>query len=594
MQPALALWSYLSTRRKIQTAVLLGFMGCSSLFEMLSIGAVIPFLGVLTDPSKVFEIEVLKPYLLFLKISSPNELILPICIIFGSSILISNATRLISFWLSTRLSYGISLDLGLNIFRKILYQPYDFHINKNSSSLAGILNQSTETIACEILPILNLINGILMLFFILVALLAISTPATLITFGGLFVIYILVAKFTREALLLHGRVISNQITNVSKIVHEGLVGIRDIQMDGRHEFFCNLYGKSESRLRFALGSNRMIANFPHYGIESLGYILIIGLAYFLSTSQAEGGILGSLPILGALALGAQRLMPVMQQIYSSTTTIRGNRASLEQILNLLKMQIPAKEIPHLKIILPFNNQISMKSLHYRYQDSTTFVLNDINLTINKGEVLGLMGKTGSGKTTLINIIMGLLSPTSGAVSVDGTLISVSTIEAWQRNIAHVPQDVFLLDGTLEENIAFGIPLESIDKDKILKCIELAQLKDDYQNWPHKLKTKLGERGLKLSGGQRQRIALARAIYKGASVLVFDEATSALDVETEKKVIAAINLLSKDSELNLTIIMIAHRLATLRGCSRIFEIDGGRISRIGGYDSLVASIGSKEN
>jgi ATP-binding cassette subfamily B protein len=297
-------------------------------------------------------------------------------------------------------------------------------------------------------------------------------------------------------------------------------------------------------------------------------VLIALLAYVLS--QQADGIAKALPILAALAVGLQRLLPALQQAYQAWSTIHGAQASLQDALELLDQPLPdyAEEPPATP--LPFQHQISLKQLSFRYGPQTPWVLKNIDLVITKGSCVGIIGTTGSGKSTLLDIIMGLLPPTEGSINIDGQPISMRNLRAWRTHIAHVPQTVFLADGSINENIAFGVPKDQIEFQRVRQAARQAQIADIIEAWPLQYQTVVGERGVQLSGGQRQRIGIARALYKRANVIIFDEATSALDNETEEAVLQAIELLSKD----LTILIIAHRLTTVRKCTQIIKLDRG--------------------
>ncbi len=309
-------------------------------------------------------------------------------------------------------------------------------------------------------------------------------------------------------------------------------------------------------------------------------ILISMLAYTLA--KQVDGVAKAIPILGAFALGAQRLLPVLQQAYAAWSGIRGGQASLQDTLDLLDQPLPDHANQPSATALTFMHSISLKQISFRYNQQTPFVLNNLNLTIGKGSRIGFIGTTGSGKSTLLDIVMGLLYPSDGSLEVDGTSVTPSNNRAWQVHIAHVPQTVFLSDASIEENIAFGVPKDRIDLCRVRQAAEQAQLAGSIETWPEKYQTFVGERGIRLSGGQRQRIGIARALYKQADVIIFDEATSALDNETEQAVMQAIENLSQD----LTLLIIAHRVTTLKGCTQIVELSDGGIKRIGSYQDII--------
>jgi len=363
-----------------------------------------------------------------------------------------------------------------------------------------------------------------------------------------------------------------------KTLQEGLGGIRDVLIDGTQQFFCQQYRSADLPLRRASGNNAFIGQSPRYIMESIGIILISGIAYTMQ--MQEGEIKSTIPILGALALGAQRLLPVLQQAYSSYTLIKGSESSFNDILDLLNQPLPNHAIQAQLTPISFSKEISLKNLSFRYAPNTPWVLKDINLTITKGSRIGFMGVTGSGKSTLLDIIMSLLTPTKGGVIIDSQPINVENHITWQSHIAHVPQTIYLSDGTIKENIAFGIPKEEINYDRIKEVARQAKIDQLIKGWPDGYDTVVGERGVRLSGGQRQRIGIARALYKRADVLIFDEATSALDSKTEQSVMKAIEGLEKE----LTILIIAHRLTTLKGCDQIVEITQGGIN-VGKYEEI---------
>ncbi len=298
--------------------------------------------------------------------------------------------------------------------------------------------------------------------------------------------------------------------------------------------------------------------------------------FVLALSYRPGGMNDALPVLGMLALGAQRLLPLMQQLYGNWSVVTGNKAAMLDVLDLLDQKLPTSANQPSPLPLLFSEAIIFDNIRFQYEINGPWVLNGIDLVIPKGSRAGFIGSTGSGKSTALDLLMGLLEPTEGRIQVDGQTISHEHQRAWQRSIASVPQNIFLTDSTITENIAFGIPVDQIDIERVLQAAEQARIAEFIENCPKGYNTIVGERGVRLSGGQRQRIGIARALYKKASVLIFDEATSALDSETEDAVMQAIEGLSK----NLTILIIAHRISTLKNCDFIIKLDNGKITMQG--------------
>jgi ABC-type multidrug transport system fused ATPase/permease subunit len=575
------LWRHISSRRRGQFGLLLSLMILASFAEILSIGAVLPFLAVLTDPVMLFEHPNIQPIIQIIGLRKPEELLLPLSLAFGAAALIAGVMRLLLLWVSTRLSFATGADLGISIYERTLYQPYSVHCVRNSSEvISGISGKANGIIYGIIFPVLMLISAGVMLIAILVALLSVQPVIAISAFGGFGLIYIVIIRLTRNILATDSQCVARESVQVIKCLQEGLGGIRDVLIDGNQATYCQIYRNADSPLRRAQGSAVFISSSPRYGMEALGMILIAALAYTLA--QQSEGIGKAIPILGALALGAQRLLPVLQQAYSSWTSILSGQAGLQDTLELLDQPLPGHIKQSVVRLLPFSQNIKLKSLGFRYSQQTPEVLRQINLSIVKGSRVGFIGATGSGKSTLLDIVMGLLQPTEGFLEVDGRIITPDCSGAWQAHIAHVPQAIFLADTTVEENIAFGVPKEYIDHERVRKAAHQAQIAESIEALPSKYQTLVGERGIRLSGGQRQRIGIARALYKKADVIIFDEATSALDNDTEQAVMQAIEGLSQD----LTLLIIAHRLTTLKNCTQIVELGDGRIKRVGSFHDVV--------
>lgn len=574
------LWRHISPRRRGQFALLLVLMLLTSLAEILTIGAVFPFLGALTEPEQIFEMQIAQPILQSLKLTEPAQLLLPLTIVFCAAALIAGAMRLILLWASTRLSFATGSDLSINIYRRTLYQSYAVHCARNSSEIIdGISGKANGVIFNIIVPTLTLISSSIMLVAILITLLMLQPTITLAAFGGFGIIYIVIIRLTRNQLTNNSKCVARESSQVIKSLQEGLGGIRDVLIDGSQETYCEIYRNADSGLRRAQGDNLFIGASPRYGMEALGMLLIALLAY--SLAQQVDNIAKAIPILGALALCAQRLLPVLQQAYGSWSQIKSGQASLKDALELLDQPLP--DYAYRPITqLPFNQNIVLREIKFRYGEQSPYVLNQLNLTITKGSRVGFIGLTGSGKSTLLDIVMGLLQPTTGQIEIDGCAITTANHRAWQSRIAHVPQAIFLADSTIEENIAFGIPKDKINHSRVRRAAEQAQIAETIESWPRQYQTFVGERGIRLSGGQRQRIGIARALYKQADVIIFDEATSALDSKTEEAVMNAIDSLSKD----LTLLIIAHRLTTLKNCTQIIELCGGDIKCSYSYQDIL--------
>jgi len=575
------LWHHISLRQRRQFGLLLVLIVLTSFAEIFSIGAVLPFLGVLTAPDRVFEHPVAQPFIQTLGLTSADQLLLPLTVIFGLAALLAGAMRLLLLWSSTRLSFATGANLSISIYRRTLYQPYAVHIARNSSEIINGISTKTSGVIQIIMMFLSLLSSSVMLTTILIALLSVDPVIALTAFGGFGLIYAFIIKITRHRLLTNSQRIARESTQVIKSMQEGLGGIRDVLIDGSQAAYCEIYRNADLPLRQAQGGSTIISGSPRYGMEALGMLLIAVLAYTLA--QQSDGMAKTIPVLGALALGAQRLLPVLQQAYGAWSNILSGQASLQDALELLDQPLPDHADQPAAEPMPFHQQISLNQLSFRYSPQTPWVLSNLNLTIAKGSRIGFIGTTGSGKSTLLDIVMGLLQPTEGTFEIDGRPITTGNHRAWQAHIAHVPQAIFLADSTIEENIAFGVPRHQIDSERVKQAARQAQIADIIETWPKQYQTLVGERGIRLSGGQRQRIGIARALYKQADVIIFDEATSALDNETEQAVMQAIEGLSED----LTILIIAHRLTTLKKCTQIVELGDGGIKRTGNYLEIAA-------
>lgn len=575
------LWHHLTKRRQHQLILLLGIMMIGALAEVISLGAVLPFLGILIAPENVFQRPIIASAAHAFGISSASELVLPITFVFITAALAAGGIRLLVLWASTRLSFAIGVDLSINMYRRTLYQPYKVHVNRNSSEvISGITNKTSTVVIGVLLPSLIFISSTFVLISIILALIAIDPFVAIFAAIGFSAIYGMISWFSRNQLQRNSQRIATEQTQLFKTLQEGLGGIRDVLLDGSQPLYCDVYHHADKSLREAQSSNTFISASPRFAMEALGMTLIALLAYAMSIQP--GGIGAALPVLGALALGAQRLIPALQQGYVSWSTIAGNNVSLVDTLKLLDQPLPQEATQPPPDPLPFRNSIRLDAVHFRYSSNGPWVLNGLNLLISKGEHIGFVGTTGSGKSTTIDLLMGLLEPTEGKLLIDNQPITGTRLRAWQRNIAHVPQSVYLADATLAENIAFGIPQASIDMARVREAAKQAQILDFIENGAEGYQTLVGERGVRLSGGQRQRIGIARALYKRATVLVFDEATSALDTVTEQAVMDAIENLNRE----LTILIIAHRLTTVQHCDRIIELNHGQLVSEGPYEKLL--------
>ena len=575
------LWQHISNRRRKQFYCLFILIVFSSFIEIVSIGSALPFLGALTMPERVFDAAVAQPFIKAAGLSSPQQILLPLTIFFCLAALLAGAVRLLLLWASTRLSFAAGSDLSIGIYQRTLYQPYSVHVSRNSSEvISGISVKANGVIYSTIMPVLTLLSSGVMLISILSALLYLDPGIAIFAFIGFGLIYALITWLTRTQKIKNSQHIARESIQVIKSLQEGLGGIRDVLIDGSQEVYCQVYRKSDLQLRKAQGNNQFLAQSPRYGMEALGMVLIASLAYTLT--QTSDGIAKIIPVLGVLALGAQRLLPVMQQAYASWSTIQGGQASFQDALDLLDQPLP-NQIDDISFeSTKFENQISLNQLSFRYSKTSPWILKELDLKIAKGSRVGFIGITGSGKSTLLDVIMGLLSPSNGYLEVDGERITLKNQRNWHSHIAHVPQAIFLSDGTIEENIAFGVPKELIDHQRVMQSARQAKIAQSVESWSNGYQTLVGERGIRLSGGQRQRIGIARALYKQADVIILDEATSALDNETEEAVMDAIDNLSAD----LTILIIAHRITTLRNCSQIVKLNHGRIESICSYSDLL--------
>jgi ATP-binding cassette, subfamily B, bacterial PglK len=574
------IWIHLSQQRRRQLAAVMSLVLINSVTEVFTLGAILPFLTVVVAPAQIFKYSLITKIAALFGWTSGHQLVLPLTVIFAIASLLAGFTKLLLLWTNARLATKTGHEISMEVYRRTLYQPYLVHSSYNTSEIISAVGKA-NTVAEISNQVLTFVNALVMGIAIMVTFFLVQPLIATTAFLSFGFIYCLIIYITRRRLLHNSLIMSEQFTLRIKVLQEGLGGIRDVLLDSSQPLYCELYRQADRPFREAWENNKFLTSFPRYGVESLSIALIAGLAYGLS--QQPGGGATALPLLGMLALGAQRLLPALQQIYSSWAFVRGNQGDILDILKLLEQPLPPSILWPVPEPLPWRSSIEFAAVSFRYGIDAPWVLQDLSFTIPKGTRVGFVGSTGSGKSTTIDLLMGLLDPSAGKILLDGKPLTGEYRRAWQQNIAHVPQHIYLADTTLAENIALGIPTHLIDKKLVERSAQQAKISKFIEAQPLGYDQRVGERGIRLSGGQRQRIGIARALYKQAGVLVFDEATSALDNITEREVMAAIKELDK----NLTIILVAHRLTTVQSCDLIVELEQGRVVASGTYEELLA-------
>lgn len=570
---------HLGRRRQRQFGILMLLMLVSAFVEVVSLGAVLPFLGVLIAPESVFSYPLVAQIANTWGLTAAKQLVLPLTVAFALAAIVAGAIRILLLWANTRFTVASGADLSMAVYRRTLYQPYSVHVARNSSSVISGINK-VDVAVSVLAQVLLLLSSTVLLAAVLIALVVIDPFVASVVATCFGASYGLISWFTRRQLRRNSQRIAHEQTQVLKALQEGMGGIRDVLLDGTQAVYCDIYRRADYPMRWAANNNVFIGGSPRFAMEALGMVLIAVLAYV--QSRQAGGLGTALPMLGALALGAQRLLPALQLAFSAWSGISGNRASLVDAIEMLDQPLPVDVLLPAPAPLPLNQAIEFKNVRFRYTADGPWVLDGLSLVIPKGARIGFVGGTGSGKSTTLDLLMGLLSPTAGQLRVDGVSLEGRRLRAWQRNIAHVPQSIYLADASLAENIAFGVPSVAIDFERVRQAARQAQIADFIESRPDGYAAHVGERGVRLSGGQRQRIGIARALYKRASVLVFDEATSALDNATEQAVVDAVEGLNRE----LTMLFIAHRITTVRRCDTIVELSHGRVVAQGTYRDLI--------
>ena len=578
----LKIYKRLSQTRKRQLLITLIVMISSGITELLVINSVAPFIAAITNPKLLFKLPITKIFIKLFATGSNNLEIYPFVILFALSIILSSFLRILTLWTIAKVTSLFGNDISVKTFSNNICQPYEYHL-KNSSS--NLITQNTVFVTNSI----NAFRGFLFLIYsifitltLTIGLIIISPFLTILSITIFAFIYLFLGKIFKKIIIASSkkRSLSEQLK--IRTLSESLGSIRNLILESNHHLYINKFRIHDLNARTITAKNDLISSSPKFFIEGLALLFIIGASlFFMKNVNNDSSIIISL---GAFTLGMQKLLPAFQSIYTVNNDLKFYSNDLEQTIKFLEIKVDNKTSKKTNP-LKFKESIKFDSIYFSY-DREKYVISNLNLEILKGQKIGIIGKTGSGKTTISDLFMGLLKPTSGKIYVDGKDIYdqkyPSRIKNWRRSISHVPQDIFLSDTTIAENIAFGIDKNLISFKKLKECSKKAQIHEFIVSLKDAYLTEVGERGVRLSGGQLQRIAIARALYRNSKILVFDEATSALDKNTEIDLMKSINSLSNE----LTIISIAHNHSTLKNYDRIIKVEKGTIVEIGKDELLI--------
>ena len=565
---------FIDKRRKIQFLFLLVLTTFAGFVEMLSIASVVPFVSLITDGSFTKERFYLSKIVV---IKDKEEAIILSGLIFSCLYLVNSFSRICLIYATSRLSQVTAAELSVKIYKAKLFDTYSNHISKNSSSIVAAITQKVYEMAVSISAAITLVSGAFIFICIVSILIWVNPKIMIISILFFGILYLSLIVFGKKAIATSSQIINKQQNNIVEILQNGLGALRDIILDKTQYFYINIFQKAAFEKAKKQALLDFIQSSPRYIFEGMGIMLfVILLIYFSGSSSSPEKFSTILPTLAALAIGSQRILPLLNAVYTNFIILKGNHYQVAEVVaslneNLIKEQ---KEKLIIEKNLDLRNLITFNNVSFSY-DKKNYILENINFQIKKGLRVGIIGKTGEGKSTFLDLLMGLLEPENGTIYIDDVELTQDTNSSWQSKISHVPQKIFLSNSSFLENIAFGLDLNEIDRNRVELVSKKSQIHEFIMKLENRYLQSVGERGIRLSGGQIQRIGLARALYKNTEVIIFDEATNSLDVATEKLIMKELYDLDK----NLTVIMVAHRLNTLKDCDIIFEVKNKKVQQI---------------
>lgn len=586
-------WSSLTGRERLQVIVLCAAVIVMAALEIANVTALMPFLTVAGDPEAIHREPLLEWLFHRLGLKDESRFVVVLGIAVFLLMVVSNLWMALTVWLQARFVWSWNHSLSTRLLGRYLYRPYTFFITRNTADLSKNILSEVQLVSSQLMvPAIQGFASAVVAGSLVLMLLVTEPVLALLLIGLVGGTFGLVYAGTRRKLLDIGteRLAANQ--ERFTVASEALGGIKEVKLLRKEEAFIARFGRSSRRFSKYQAMSQVISQLPRYAVEPVAFGSVALIVVYLIAN--EGNLAHMLAMLGFYAFAGYRIMPAVQQAFRGLTQVRFYGPALETLLREFAVQgasvgrilvKPEAKVPQTKIRL--NRAIELKNVSFRYPASEVEAVKDLTLSIPARATVGFVGVTGSGKTTLVDLMLGLLRPQSGQILVDGTPISDENIAAWQALLGYVPQQIFLADASVAENIAFGVDRDQIDMEAVREAARIAMI-DDFitRELPYGYDTVVGERGIRLSGGQRQRIGIARALYRNPSVLVFDEATSALDNRTEEAVMEAIRgLLGRR-----TIIMVAHRLTTLQDCDVIYMLDHGRLVASGTYEELISGAG----
>ena len=586
---------YVITGKKSKLLLIMLSFLSASLLDTVGIGLVGPFMGLATNPDIVLKNSSINWIYTQLNFNSSNQFIALVGLII---VIIFYAKSFVNFRMQEyifKFSLGQTGELIKRLLNSYLSVDYTFHLQRNTAVLIQTLVVETGTFSSSVLiPLLVSISNAAVLLFLLFLLAWTSLVGTVVILSIILLTFTITNQF-KGKMSLWGRESSDAQAEMIRVINHSLGGLKETRVIGCESYFENQIGIQAKRYAHGMGSVLVFGNLPRILIEAFLITFLVGFtSVFLTFNQNPQNLTS---VLSIFAIASIRMLPAASAIVGSYTTIRSNKYIVDKLyLDLKEVEnntTTKKELAYSAYsngltriknnseLMSFNNQVILDRVAYRYPSSNSSSIQNISLVINKSQSIALIGKSGAGKTTLVDVILGLLKSESGSIKVDGVSI-YEDLRSWQKLIGYIPQTIFLMDDTLEKNIAFGVPDDQIDSQKLSNAIEAAQLSQLVDDLPDGLKTVMGERGVRLSGGQRQRVGIARALYHEREILVLDEATAALDNETERLVNDSIRALSGKK----TLIIIAHRLTTVEHCDCIYLMEKGHLVKSGTYQEVV--------